>query len=156
MEAIAAAASIAGIITVVGQSIDGLIRFSHFFSDVSSASKTITRLLNDINSLIRVLEDIRDVLEQARARQREQNLAALDIKLEDCAKDVQVWLATARLLRPGSDSGGKAWLRKFRLAVNSTAIQTIREEIGRHKQTLSLSLAVFGRYIISSLSVYRH
>ena len=156
MEAIAAAASIAGIITVVGQSIDGLIRFSDFFSDVSSASKTITRLLNDINSLIRVLEDIRDVLEQARARQRDQNLASLDIKLEDCAKDVQVWLATARLLRPGSDSGGKAWLRKFRLAVNSTAIQTIREEIGRHKQTLCLSLAVFGRYIISSLSVYRH
>ena len=156
MEAVAAAASIAGIITVVGQSIDGLIRFSDFFSDVSSASKTISRLLNDINSLIRVLEDIRDVLEQARARQRDQNLASLDIKLEDCAKDVQIWLATARLLRPGSDSGGKAWLKKFRLAVNSTAIQTIREEIGRHKQTLCLSLEVFGRYIISNLSVYKH
>ena len=156
MEAVAAAASIAGIITVVGQSIDGLIRFSDFFSDVSSAFKTISRLLNDINSLIRVLEDIRVVLEQARARQKDQNLASLDIKLEDCAKDVQIWLATARLLRPGSDSGGKAWLKKFRLAVNSTAIQTIREEIGRHKQTLCLSLEVFGRYIISSLSVYRH
>ena len=148
MEAVAAAASIAGIITVVGQSIDGLIKFSDFFSDVSSASKTITRLLNDINSLIQVLEDIRNVFEQARARRSGQNLAQLDIKLEDCAKDVQVWLATARLLRPGgSDSGGKAWLRKFRLAVNSTAIQTIRDEIGRHKQTLCLSLAVFGRYI---------
>ena len=156
MEAIAAAASIAGIITVVGQSIDGLIRFSDFFSDVSLASKTISRLLNDINSLIRVLEDIRDVLEQARARQRDQNLASLDIKLEDCAKDVQIWLATARLLRPGSDSGGKAWFKKFRLAVNSTAIRTIREEIGRHKQTLCLSLEVFGRYIISNLSVYKH
>ncbi len=147
MEAVAAAASIAGIITVVGQSIDGLIKFSDFFSDISSASKTISRLLADINSLIQVLEDIGDVLERAQARRREKNLAALDIKLADCAKDVQVWLATARLLRPSSDSGGKALLRKFRLAVNNTAIQTIREEIGRHKQTLCLSLAVFGRYM---------
>ena len=147
MEAVAAAASIAGIITVVGQSIDGLIKFSDFFSDISSASKTISRLLADINSLIQVLEDIGDVLERAQARRRDKNLAALDIKLADCAKDVQVWLATARLLRPSSDSGGKALLRKFRLAVNNTAIQTIREEIGRHKQTLCLSLAVFGRYM---------
>ena len=148
MEAVAVAASIAGIITVVGQSIDGLIKFSDFFSDISSASKIITRLLNDINSLIQVLEEIRNVFEQAQAQRSGQNLASLDLKLEDCAKDVQVWLATARLLRPGgSDSGAKAWLRKFRLAVNSTAIQTIREEIGRHKQTLCLSLEVFGRYI---------
>ena len=147
MEAVAAVASIAGIITVVGQSIDGLIRFSDFFSDLSSASKTINRLLDDINSLIQVLRDIGDVLEQAEARRRDQNFASLDVKVEDCAKDVQIWLATARVLRPASNSGGKAWLKKFRLAVNNTAIQTIREEIGTHRQTLCLSLAVFGRYI---------
>ena len=146
MEAVAAVASIAGIITVVGQSIDGLIKFSDFFSDLASASKTISRLLSDINSLIQVLEDIGDVLERAKVRRKDKNLANLDVKLEDCAKDVQIWLATARLLRPSSDSGGKAWLRKFRLAVNTTAVQTIRDEIARHKQTLCLSLAVFGRY----------
>ena len=147
MEVVATAASIAGIITVVGQSIDGLIKFSDFFSDLASASKTISRLLGDINSLIRVLEDIGRVLEQAKARGKNQNFASLDIKLEDCAKDVQIWLATARLLRPASSGGGKAWLQKFRLAVNNTAIQSIREEIAKHKQTLCLSLAVFGRYI---------
>ena len=147
MEAVAAAASIAGIVTVVGQSIDGLIKFSDFFSDFSSASKTISRLLDDINSLIQVLRDIRDVLERAEARRSDQNFASLDVKLEDCAKDVHVWLATARLLRPASNAGGKAWLKKFRLAVNKTAIQTIRGEIGKHKLTLCLSLAVFGRYI---------
>lgn len=147
MEAVAAAASIAGIVTVVGQSIDGLIKFSEFFSDVSSASKTISRLLNDINSLIQVLSNIGQVLERAEARRPDQNFASLDVKLEDCAKDVQIWLATARVLRPASNGGGKALLKKFRMAVNSTAIHTIREEIGRHKQTLTLSLAVFGRTI---------
>ena len=157
MEAVAAAASIAGIITVVGQSIDGLIKFGDFFSDISSAHKAISRLLNDINELIRVLEDISQVLEQARARRRHQNLALLDIKLADCAKDVQIWLATARLLRPGSDSGGRALLRKFKIAVNNTAIQTIRDEIAKHKQTLSLSLAVFGRYTNQLLSkIWKH
>ena len=151
MEAVAAAASIAGIITLVGQSIDGLIKFSDFFSDVSSASKTISRLLNDINSLIQVLENIGEIVEQARVRRSDQNFANLDVKLDDCAKDVQIWLATARLLHPGSESGGRAWLRKFRLAVNNTAIKNIREEIAKHRLSLCLSLAVFGRYISSLL-----
>lgn len=145
MEAVAAVASIAGIITVVAQSIDGLIKFSDFLTDLSAASKTINRLLSDIESLIQVLRNIGDVLEQAEARRPDQNFASLDVKLEDCAKDVHIWLATARVLDPASNGGGKAWLKKVRLAVNNTAIKTIREEIGRHKQTLCLSLAVFGR-----------
>ena len=145
MEVVAAAASIAGIITVVAQSIDGLEKFKEFFDDVSSASKTIIRLLADINSLIQVLENVGDVFERAEARKNGQNFASLDVKLEDCSRDVHVWLATARILRPASESGGRAWLQKFRLATNKNAIRNIREEIGRHKQALCLSLAVLGR-----------
>lgn len=38
-------------------------------------------------------------------------------------------------------------MKKFRLAVNNKAVETIREEIGRHRQALCLSLAVLGRKI---------
>ena len=147
MEAVAAAASIAGIITLVFQSIDGLAKFKELFSDVSSASKTISGLLVDINSLIHVLEDVRNVLEQFEAQKANKNYASLDIKLADCSKDIQVWISTAKILRPPSEQGGKAWLKKFRLAVNKNAVQTIRHDISRHRQIISLSLSVLGRNI---------
>lgn len=146
MEAVAAAASIAGIITLVFQSIDGLFKFKELFSDTSAASKTVSRLLNDINSLIQVLENVKDVLEQFHMQKKDKNFASLDVKLMDCSKDVQFWLATARILRPSSEQGGRAWLKKFRLAANKDAIRTIRDDIGRHRQIICLSLAVLGRY----------
>ena len=145
MEAVAAAASIAGIVTLVFHSIDGLIKFKDLFADVSSASRTITRLLKDIDSLIQTLENVRDVLEQFEAQKKEKNFASLDLKVADCSRDVHVWIATARIIRPADEHGGKAWLKRFRLVVNSNAIETIREEIGRHRQALCLSLAVLGR-----------
>ncbi len=122
MEAVAAAASIAGIITLVFQSIDGLFKFKELFSDTSAASKTVSRLLNDINSLIQVLENVKDVLEQFHMQKKDKNFASLDVKLMDCSKDVQFWLATARILRPSSEQGGRAWLKKFRLAANKDAV----------------------------------
>lgn len=145
MEVVGAAVSIAGILTLVFQSIDGLNKFKELFSDASSASRTISRLLDDINSLIRVLEDVRDILEQFEAQKKGKNFASLDIKLADCSKDIKIWLSTARLLRPSGEHGGRAWLKKFRLAVNKDAIQTIRDEIGRHRQIICLSLSVLGR-----------
>ena len=148
MEAVAAAASIAGIITLVFQSIDGLVKFKELFDDAASASKTIGRLLDDINGLIQLLEDVQNVAEKFEAKKGEQqNFASLDLKLADCSKDVHVWLSTARILRPSAEHGGKAWWKKIRLAVNKDAIQTIRNEIGRHRQLISLSLSVFGRNI---------
>lgn len=145
MEAVAAAASIAGIITLVFQSIDGLQKFKELFSDASSASRTISRLLDDINSLIQVLEEVREIVEQFEAQKKEKNFASLDIKLADCSRDIQIWLSTARILRPSAEHGGRAWLKKFRLAVNKDAIQTIRDEISRHRQIICLSLSVLGR-----------
>ncbi|KAL9637259.1 MAG: hypothetical protein Q9164_002304 [Protoblastenia rupestris] len=147
MEAVAAAASIAGIVTLVFHSIDGLIKFKELFADVSAASRTITRLLKDIDSLIQTLENVRDVLEQFEAQKKEKNFASLDLKVADCSRDVHVWIATARIIRPADEHGSKAWLKRFRLVVNSNAIETIREEIGRHRQALCLSLAVLGRTI---------
>ena len=148
MEAVAAAASIAGIITLVFQSIDGLVKFKELFDDAASASKVIGRLLDDINGLIQLLEDVQNVAEKLEAKKGEQqNFASLDLKLADCSKDIHVWLSTARILRPSAEHGGKAWWKKIRLAVNKDAIQTIRNEIGRHRQLISLSLSVFGRNI---------
>lgn len=106
MEAVAAAASIAGIITLAAQAIDGLQTLHSFFLDISTASKIISRLLSDINSLINVLRNIDNVLSHVETQRQNQNFASLDIKIEDCTKDVKGWLEIAKALRPGSEKGG--------------------------------------------------
>ncbi|KAL8782882.1 MAG: hypothetical protein Q9195_009548 [Heterodermia aff. obscurata] len=147
MEAIAAAASIAGIITLAAQAIEGLQSLHAFFVDISTASKTVSSLLRDINSLIAVLHNIDGVLHQVERQRKNQNFAQLDIKVDDCSKDVKLWLETAKDLRPGGEKGGRAWVRRARLAVKGEVVDRIREEIGRHRQALCLSLEVFGRTI---------
>ena len=142
MEAVAAAASIAGILTLVLQSVDGLMKFKEALADATIASKHINGLLSDINALIQVLEDVRELVEK---QKKNKNFAALDIKIADCSKDIQIWLSTARLLRPSSQSGGRALLRRIKLAINKDAIEAIKAEIGRHRQSISLSLEVLGR-----------
>ena len=153
MEAIAAAASIAGIITLAAQAIEGLQTLHSFFADISTASKIVSRLLSDINSLITVLHNIDGVLHQVERQRKNQNFAQLDIKVEDCSKDVKGWLKTAKELRSGGERGGRAWVRRARLAVKSEVVGRIREEIGRHRQALCLSLAVFGRLVVFSLLI---
>ena len=155
MEAVAAVASIAGIITLAAQAIDGLQRLRSFFTEISTASKTISRLLSDINSLIGVLHNIDNVLNHVETGRKNQNFAALDIKLEDCTKDVKVWLETAKELRPGGEKGGKAWVRRARFAAKAEVVGRIREEIGRHRQALCLSLSVFGRLVIFTFIHHR-
>ena len=152
MEAIAAAASIAGIITLAAQAIDGLQKLHGFFNDVSAGSKAISRLLSEINALITVLQNIDHVLYQVESqRSKNQNFASLDIKLEDCTKDVGSWLQLAKELKPGEGKGGRAWVRRARLAAKGEVVGRIRDEIGRHRQALCLSLAVFGRFVLASL-----
>lgn len=148
MEAVAAAASIAGIITLAAQAVDGLQKLHALFLDISTASKVISRLLADINSLIGVLHNIENVLNQAETQRRNQNFAQLDIKLDDCTKDVTSWLTIAKALRPTSEKGGRAWVKRARLAGKGEIVGRMREEIGRHRQALCLSLAVFGRLVI--------
>ena len=153
MEAVAAAASIAGIITLAAQAIEGLQTLHSFFTDISTASKIVSRLLSDINSLITVLHNIDGVLHQVERQRKNQNFAQLDIKVEDCFKDVKGWLEIAKELRSGGERGGRAWVRRARLAVKSEVVGRIREEIGRHRQALCLSLAVFGRLVMFSLLI---
>lgn len=147
MEAVAAAASVAGLATLLFQSIDGLIKFKELFAEASAASKTINGLNADVNSLIQTLEDVRGVLDKMGAQEDEFNFASLDLKLTDCSRDIAVWLSTAKLLRPTGEHGGKAWLKKFRFAVNKNAVESMRHEISRHRKIINLSLSVLGRNI---------
>ena len=150
MEVVSAAASIAGILSLAGQSINGIIQLRGFFSDIASASRTIERFLRDISSLLRVLHDVEHLFSQLSTSEFDgitrTNSASLQVELEDCQKDVFQWLRLARDLRPASNRGRKSWFKRFWIGVSQAAVNDIRVELGRHRHAIQLNLTVIGRY----------
>ncbi|MCJ1254665.1 hypothetical protein MMC24_002480 [Lignoscripta atroalba] len=149
MEVVSATASIAGIVSLAGQSIDGIIKLRNFFLDVSSASQTIELFLQDLNSLLRVLYDVERLLCMISASDLQGgsnvNVASLRVQLQSFNTDLVKWLRTARDLRPESGKRQMIWAKKLWVGINQSSVNNIRGEIGSHKQTIELNLSVLGR-----------
>lgn len=149
MEGLAAASSVAGVLSLAGQTIDGIVKLHCFFKDVSSASRTISRFLQGINHLIKLIEDVKTLLqsvaESATQLGGDFKIAALEIQLEDCSRDVYRWLQLARNYHPGFSTGTKAGFKKFWVAVNTGEVRGISEDIKEHRNGIIASLTVLGR-----------
>ena len=149
MEGLAAASSVTGVLSLAGQTIDGIVKLHCFFKDVSSASRTIGRFLQGINQLIKLIEDVKTLLlsvaESPTQLGADFEIAALDIQLEDCSRDVYRWLKLARDHHPGFSTGTKAGFKKFWVAVNKGEVRGISEDIREHRHGIVASLSVLGR-----------
>jgi hypothetical protein len=149
MEGLAAASSVTGVLSLAGQTIDGIVKLHSFFKDVSSASRTIGRFLQGINQLIKLIEDVKtllqDVVESPTQPGADFKIAALQIQLEDCSRDVYRWLKLARDHHPGFSTGTKAGFKKFWVAVNKGEVRGISEDIREHRHGIVASLSVLGR-----------
>ena len=145
MEGVAAAASVAGILTLVGQSINGLVKLKGFYVRLKTASRTVEIFIQDINYLIRALNGIEDILARWPLGKADVHITSLRVQMEECSKDVFNWLSTARDMRPASNKGGKAWFKRFCIAASKSEVTDIRLEISRHTHALNTSLALIGR-----------
>ena len=148
MEVVAAASSIVGILSLVGQSIDGITKLRKFFLDVCHGSEAIDRFLKQINSLLRILQDVDQTVASVPKEKEislDLNLCSLQAQLKECISDVFMWLRLARDLRPAPGQGGKSWLKKYCCAVNKTCVKDLRQELDRHREALAISLSVLGR-----------
>ncbi len=145
MEIVAAASSVAGILCLVGQSIDGASKLRDFFSSISQASSTVSRFLHDIDSLLQALRSANEIVRELPTDFSASRVTSLRIELQYCTKDVYHLLDVAKSIRPVSDVGAKGWFQRFWVAVNKSLLVDVREELERHKQAINLSLAVLGR-----------
>lgn len=150
MEAVAAASSIAGIVSLAGQALDGIIKLRGFFKDCASSSKTIDRFLRDLNSLIQTLEDVKSIIASLesvalKSFDCKSILSSLQIQLEDCSKDVYDWVRIASEQHPRLATGSKATFKKFLVAANKDSIEGIFKEIASHKENITLKLSIIGR-----------
>lgn len=145
MEIVAAVSSVAGILSLVGQGIEGASKLKDLFSNASRASSTISRFLHDIDSLLQALEAARDLVRDLPTDFGGSQVTSLRFELQYCNNDVYRLLDIAGSLRPASDVGAKAWFQRFWIAVNKNLLIDAREELERHKQAINLSLVVLGR-----------
>lgn len=145
MEVVAAASSIAGILCLVARTIDGASKLRDLFSNISQASSTVGRFLHDIDSLLQALQCAEDLVRDLPTDFCGSQVTSLRIELQYCTKDVYRLLDIASSIRPISDVGAKGWFQRFWVAVNKSLLVDVREELERHKQAISLSLAVLGR-----------
>lgn len=145
MEAIAAASSVAGILSLLGQSIDGISKLRGLLLNVSGASRHVSLFLYDINCLLEALHEAKQLVDKLPEDFKDSQITALQIQLDLCTTDVHRLLETAGSLRPASEVGAKAWIKKFWNAVNRDVLRNAREELERHRQAIELSLTVLGR-----------
>jgi hypothetical protein len=150
MEAVAAVSSIAGILSLVGQSVNGIIALRSFFQDCAEASPSIKQFLKRLNSLIQILEDVRDLmrkLEKAPTKAvKGYILASLQVQIDDCSQDIYKWLAMARKCHPASSTGTKASFKRFLVALEKQKITDIYVEIATYKDNITTKLSMIGRY----------
>jgi hypothetical protein len=158
MEAVAAVSSVAGILSLVGQALNGIVTLRGFYQECASASHFIQKFLKRLNDLIQILEDVKELmkkLEASPSRAVADNvLASLRIQIEDCGKDVYRWLEMARKSMPGSTTGTKASFKCFLLALEKQKITDVYVEIAAHKDNIMTKLSVIGRYAMPKFPAF--
>jgi archaellum component FlaC len=93
MEVVAAVSSVAGIASLVGQSLSGLSKLYDFFQGCQNASKTISRFLSELTRLekaIREVEDLISKIGESLEKPEESILTSLTFHLEDCERSCKL------------------------------------------------------------------
>jgi hypothetical protein len=150
MEGLATASSVAGVLSLAGQTIDGIVKLQEFFKSVKGATRTIETFMRDINMLIKTIEDVKSMLSkisEALTKERtDLRIIALKFQLQDCSKDIYDWLKLAQEHHPGFSTGTKAGFKKFWVAANKAGVLGISQEVKEHRNSIVASLSVLGRY----------
>jgi hypothetical protein len=151
MEVVAAVSGIAGIVSLAGQILGGIVTLQGIFDSFSQASRTITKFISALKSLVDCVQEVKDLvlkLERASTYIAKSILSSLQIQLEDCSRDVCQWVKVASSSRPKSgkaESSFDSILKKFLIALKKDSFDGIFREIAGHKDNISIKLSVIGR-----------
>lgn len=150
MEVVGAAAGVAGLIGLAGQTIQGIIKLKTFFGDLSRSQTTILEFLYDIESLNHTLADVRSLLSkiqtQATISSSDGSVTTLEAYLVVCSTDIKEWIKIAEKIDPASRNRAEAIFKQFQVAVNKRGISDIGRRVTNHQQRIGTSISVLGRY----------
>jgi hypothetical protein len=147
MEALGVAASIAGILSLVSQSIEGLIKIRRVVKCVKGATRTLNSFLDDVNTFEGSLAQVRGLLTQLPNDQPSltADLDGLRQQLESCSEDIDKWIQFAAQIDPKASKGLEAFLTQLRVVVNKDGFIEFHSRIAKHQRALGISLSIIGR-----------
>ena len=161
MDAVSAAASVAGLLGLVGQCLDGILKLREFFESAKRAPKTIKALMEELAALDSILEQVRTLLRSLQDRHGDL-VPAPSILLDElcghiraCERDAGEWARVAQDLDPGSWKGLKAFFRKAKVAAGQNLFSEFQNKIGDHQRKIPLGLSVLGRLVVPEHCVAR-
>jgi hypothetical protein len=148
MEVVGAAASVAGLLSLVGQSLDGIFKLLGFIKTFNAAQSTLNIFLRDVESLQSSLIRIQRLLTHLPLDQpivtETLNLEGLAWQINACLKEVKDWEYSAKKYSKSPPTNIKGFFKKFRVAVNKAGFSEFHGRIMQHQQGLNLILAVLG------------
>ena len=153
MEALAASASVAGLVSLAGQCVSGAQTLRNLYRDIKTASKTVDGFLKDLKNLLRTLHEVNALLAKLNAvsspNTDPSSLENLKTQLEDCRSDLDGWLAMSQAYGRATGRGARAIFRKFWIAVNQDTVKNITMAMQRRRVELMVSLVVVGRFVMT-------
>lgn len=149
MDVLSAVSSIAGLIALTGQILDGIVKLQGIFSSFKDAPRTISRFLSAPKSLLSTVQDLKDIvhkLESASTLIAKSILQSLQVQSEDCSHDVCQWAKVAANATSTKGSIDTVY-KRFLIVLKKESFDGIFKEIASHKDNISIKLSVIGRHL---------
>lgn len=145
-------ASVAGILGLVAQSINGIELLRQFVQNVRYATDTLSVFLERINEFQESLSQVQGLLVKLSAIQPNDTearaLQVLRSRVENCMLDIEKWLGSAANMDPGSSRGIESFFKKIRIARNKDGMGDFHIQVVTHQTALGMSLSVLGQYVV--------
>lgn len=142
-------ASIAGLLSLAGQCLDGAIKLHSFWKSIQNASATLRGFLGDLNTLIQALNDVQALLNRldgcGLSHQPLEGSNSLRYQLQAGNEELQQWIEVAHKTRPREGNGLSAWFARFRIASRTTWPDPVRPGIRDRAQNIGACLSALGR-----------
>ncbi|PMD34397.1 hypothetical protein L207DRAFT_570988 [Hyaloscypha variabilis F] len=154
MEVVGLVSSLVGIAAFTGQALDGIIKLRSFFKDLTGAEQTTSDLVDELESFITTLTDIKQLVATSKnvsdARANPEAMTSLGISslttsLASCVEDVTAWVEVIKNADPSTATGIRAFLRKMKVAADKRGFQDIARKILGHRQRIGVGLSTLGR-----------
>lgn len=168
MEALAAVASVAGVLSLTVQGIEIVGKLKLFCYDFKRSKKVAADFIQDLTMRATLLGGVKALCTRMRVTGSSQkpdfHLASMRIQIEDCTHDLEKWLALARRYERGVPHRGqhrsrlsvRATFKAFITAIEKESRVAVRTRFGWHMENIQTSLSLLGRQVVFNTNSSSH
>jgi chromosome segregation ATPase len=140
------AASIAGLISLAGQTIQATSKLYTFCQTYKNINARLEQTRIEIQGLRSILQQIETITSEATASTlvSSESLANMKARITDCRTDLENWTQKVDSFGLDEAQRAKRILTKIKLSVNKAFFAMIREQLCFHRTQIDLSLGLLG------------